>query len=94
MAIAGNAAVAHQAAIAQALRATGAIVQLESHEFQKILSKSVKPLVVTATGGLFSKNHQYLTSYKGLCFFCKSGTELRLPAEAEVIYSKKIWIPE
>lgn len=84
---------AQQAAIAQALKASGAIVQLESSEFQKILSKSEDPLVVTASGGVFSKNFQYLTNYKGLFFFCKSSAPIRLPSDAEVVHSKKIWIP-
>ena len=75
-------------------QASGAIVQLEQDEFRKILSKSESPLVVTALGGVFSKNYQYLTSYKGLYFYCKSDTPIRLPSGAEGVQSKKIWIPE
>jgi hypothetical protein len=29
------------------------------------------PLIVAATGGLFTKNYQFLMSYKGLTFFTK-----------------------
>jgi len=76
------------------IKASGAIVQLEQDEFRKILSKSESSLVVTALGGVFSKNYQYLTNYKGLCFYCKSDTPIRLPADTEVVQSKKIWIPE
>ena len=91
-AAAGSAA-AQQAAIAQAIKASGAIIQLEQDEFRKILSKNESPLVVTALGGVFSKNYQYLTSYKGLCFYCKSDTPITLSSDAEVVQSKKIWIP-
>jgi hypothetical protein len=89
---AGGAAAA-AAAIAQAIKASGAIVRVEPEDFVQILSRQKEPLVVQATGGFFSTNYQYLSSYKGLAFFCKSATPLELPAGCEVIQSKKIWIP-
>ncbi len=89
-AAAGGAAAA---AIAQAIKASGAIIQLEPSEFRKILSKSERPLVVTALGGVFSKNYQYLTNYKGLHFYSKSDTAIKLQADVEVVQAKKIWIP-
>jgi len=36
-------------------------------------------------GGLFSKNYQYLMSYKGIAFFTRSATELPLPGGAELV---------
>jgi hypothetical protein len=81
------------AAIAQAIKASGAIVRLESSEFQKLLIKIADPLVVIAKGGLFSTTYQYLTSYRGLAFYCKSSSPLELPGGSEVIQSKKIWMP-
>lgn len=90
---AGGAAAARAAAIAQAIKASGAIVQVEPDDFLMILSKADRPLVVMATGGFMKTNYQYLTGYKGLIFFTKSPTELMLPGGAEVIASKKIWIP-
>lgn len=88
-----GAAAAHQAAIASAIKASGAIVQLEPEGFIAILQKSKDPLVVYAEGGVFSVNYQYLTSYKGLIFFTKSQNPLRLPGGAEIVNAKKIWIP-
>ncbi len=88
---AGGAAV--YAAIAEAIKASGAIVRVEPEEFLKILRKVEKPLVVTAKGGFRKANHQYLTGYKGLVFYTKSPTPLMLPGGAEVITSKQIWIP-
>ena len=81
------------AAIAQAIKASGAIVRVEPEAFLEILSKVKDPLVVVAKGGFFKGNYQYLTGYKGLVFFTKSPTLLTLPGSAEVIDSKQIWIP-
>jgi hypothetical protein len=90
---AGGAGAAAAAAIAQAIKASGAIVRVEPEDFAQILSRQKEPLVVHATGGFFSTNYQYLSSYKGLAFFCKSPMPLELPAGCEVVIAKKIWIP-
>jgi hypothetical protein len=49
--------------------------------------------VVTATGGFFKTNYQYLTAYKGLVFYTKSPEPLLLPGDVELIAAQKIWIP-
>jgi len=89
-AAAGGAAAAAGAAIAQAIKASGAIVRVGPNDFMEILRRSERPLVVCATGGFFSTNYQYLSSYKGLAFFTKSPTELMLPGFAEMVWAKKI----
>jgi glycogen synthase len=86
-------AAAAAAAIAQAIRASGVLVRVSPNDFQKVLRKGEQSLVIYATGGLFKSNHQYLTSYRGFAFFTKSDTEIILPAGAETILAKKIWIP-
>ena len=92
MAHTGGAAAA--AAAANALKASGAIVSMRPSEFLKILRRgSGETVVVIAQGGIFSKNYQYLTSYKGLFFFTKSDEQLSLPSKTEVITANKIWIP-
>jgi hypothetical protein len=95
MAYAGGAAggAAAYAAIAQAIKASGAIVKVEPEDFQKILEKTKDPLVVVAKGGVFKANYQYLTGCKGLAFYTKSATPLPLPGDADVVASKQIWIP-
>lgn len=93
MATTGAAGGIAAAAIAQAIKASGAIIQLEPTEFLKILSKNEKPLVVTTLGGVFSKKYQYLTNYKGLHIYCKSDTVIKLHTDVEVVQAKKIWIP-
>jgi hypothetical protein len=81
------------AAIANAIKASGVLVRVEATDFERILSRTKEPLVVYTTGGVFAKNHQYLTSYKGLAFFCKSSKEINLPKGAEVIHAGGIWMP-
>lgn len=93
---AGGAAAAGGAAtmaIAEAIKASGVIVRVEPNEFLGILQRQPKPLVVHATGGFFSTNYQYLSSYKGLAFFTKSPAPLALPPDVEVVHARKIWIP-
>ena len=87
------AAAAAAAAIANAIKASGAIVNMEPADFTKVLSKADKPLVVMATGGVFKKNYQYLTGYKGLMFYTKSDQPLQFGGDVELIAAKKIWIP-
>lgn len=89
----GAAAAARAAAIARAIKASGAIVSLEPEEFLKILSEVERPLVVMATGGWLKTNYQYLVGHKGLVFFTKSPTPLILPGDAELVTARKIWIP-
>jgi hypothetical protein len=68
-------------------------VRLEPEEFAKILTRVKDPLIVIAEGGVFSKNFQYLLSYKGLTFFTKSAEALALPSGVEVVTADSIWIP-
>jgi hypothetical protein len=91
--VSAAAAAAAAAAIAQAIRASGVLVRVSADDFQKILRKSERPLVIYAKGGFFTSNHQYLSSYKGFAFFTKSATEIILPLGTEVIVANKIWIP-
>ncbi len=87
----GAAAVA--AAGAQAIKATGAIVRVESVDLQTLGERGDKPLVVMCRGGFFSSKYQYLMGDKGLVFYVKTATPLVLPAQTEVVEAKKIWIP-
>lgn len=81
------------AAIANAIKASGVLVNVSSADFESILRRSEKPLVICATGGFFGKKYLYLTSYKGFAFFTKSLSPLELPPKVETILAKKIWIP-
>jgi hypothetical protein len=87
----GGAAGAYVAMI-NAIKASGAIVEVEPNEFMEILIRAEEPLVVFSRAKWFVKN-KYMTSYKGLFFYTKTATLLPLPEEIEIVQSKKIWIP-
>jgi hypothetical protein len=89
----GGIAAAEEAAIANAIKASGAIVSVEPDDFEAILAKTEAPLVVLAQGGVFTTKYHYLTAYKGLIFYTKASTPLALPPKAELINARKIWVP-
>lgn len=94
MEVAATGAAAAATVIANSIKASGAIVKVEPKDFQQIMGKVNKPLVVRAIGGVIRKNYQYLTAYKGLIFYTKSPSELSFPSDVEIILAKKIWVPD
>ncbi len=76
----GAAAAAHH--IAQAIKASGAIVRVEPEDFLKILGQERRSLVISAPGGFLSGGYEYLTSYKGLAFFTHSPDPINLPVRS------------
>jgi len=89
-----NGAAAAAAAIAQAIKASGAIVRVEPADFMTILDKVENPLVVHSESRFFSTKYHYLTSYKGLIFYSKSVTPLMIRPSVETIRAKRIYVPE
>ena len=89
----GGVVAAAYAAMANAVKASGAIVRVENRDFMIILNKTKDPLVIYAKGNFITGKHQYLTAYKGLVFHTKSGDPLPLPSAAEIIHSNRIWLP-
>ena len=81
------------AVVAQAIRASGVVVQMSPQDFLTILGKSERPLVVAAPGRFLAPKYQYLTGYKGLAFYTGSREALRLPQNIELIEARSIWIP-
>jgi hypothetical protein len=92
-ATAGGAAAVAAVVIAQAIKASGAIVSVESTDFMTILDKVDRPLVVCSESKFISTKYHYLTAYKGLIFYTKSFSPLMLRPSIEVIRAKTIWIP-
>lgn len=88
-----TATAAGAAAIANAIKASGAIVRVSPHDFAAILEKAQEPLVVCAEGRFLSASYQYLTGYKGLVFYTKSKTPFTFSPEVELVMANKIWIP-
>jgi hypothetical protein len=92
MAAAGSEA-AIAATIVQAIKASGAIVQVEPRDFLILLAKCDKPLVVQARGLWPTYRHQYVFGYKGLVFYTKSKDPLQFSMGIELITAKRIWVP-
>lgn len=91
---ASAAAAGAAAARMQAIKASGAIVLVESNEFMRLVDREDGPLIVhAAPQGLFASKHQYLMSHKGLIFCAKSPIPLELPRDCEIVEARKIWIP-
>ncbi len=82
------------AAIANAIKASGVVVNVKPEDFAAILRRSERPLVITSEGGVFTTSYKYLTSYKGLAFYTKARAPLVLPADAEVIRAQGISVPQ
>jgi hypothetical protein len=80
------------AAIANAIKASGTLVEVEPDEFSKLVERNQEALVVHAPAGLFGNKHRYLMGYRGLAFFTDTGHEMPL-GTAQVVLAKKIWIP-
>jgi len=98
MAAAGGAAAAGAAgaaaAMANAVKASGVLIRLEPEEMQKVFARMSDPaVVVVGRTGVFTKKNQYLTSWRGLAFYCKTEQQLPLPPCAEVIAAKSVWVP-
>jgi len=94
---AGSAAAvaAAHAALVQAAKASGVIVNVEPEAFLIIAGKTRGALIVTSVNNVWRKKiHHYLTSYKGLAFYTKTTHELALPSSAELVFAKQIWIPQ
>ena len=86
-------AAAHQAAIAQAIKASGAIVRLEPPDFQRLVSRAEQPLVVVARSRFFGERWEYLFGHRGLVFYTKSKEPFSLSGRVEIIEAKSIWVP-
>jgi hypothetical protein len=92
--MAGEAAIAAaHAAMVQAIKASGVVVQMTPENFQSLLNTLENPLIVTSEGGFLKTIFQYLVSYKGLAFYTKTPVPLLLPSGAEVVAAKSMWMP-
>lgn len=87
----GAAAIA--VAIAEAVKASGAIVRLSPDDFRAIVDRASKPLVVLSESWFFGHAYHYLTGYKGFVFYAKSPEPLMLKSDIELVRAKRIWIP-
>ena len=89
----GAAGAAAAAAIANATKASGAIVKLPVEEFRKLLNRADSPLVVGAKGGFMYAKYRYLFNYRGIFFTTLSSETITLPSRTELVWANRIWIP-
>jgi hypothetical protein len=80
------------AAIATAMNSFNSYIVVEQSEFEQILARCDEPLVITFSGGFFSKKYRYVTDYKGYLFYTKLPHPLDLPPHAEVVQAKSVGI--
>ncbi len=90
---AAGAAAAAGAIVAQAIKASGAIIEVEAEDFQSLVNREEKPLIVVSRGGMFRKYNQYLAGCRGMFFYTRSKELLRFKGGTQVVQAKKIWIP-
>lgn len=88
---AGAGAAAYAAYIGNAVKAAGSIVKLEAATFTSLMARLEAPLIVHAKA--FPRKHVYVMPYRGLCLHTKVSAPLELPADAEVLEARKVWLP-
>lgn len=81
-------------AIANAIKSSGVVVEVEREDFLTILRQSEKPLIVHASSKILRTTHRYLTSYKGLAFYTKVSEPLDFLMSVELVEAKKIVVPD
>jgi len=93
--MAGDAGAAAAAAIANAIKASGAIIEVDPEVFMTILARErdSRPLVVMAKGGIIKTSYRYLAACRGFIFSTKSSDPLMLPGYVDIISARKIWTP-
>lgn len=88
-------AAAAQAAINEAIKASGAIIRIEAEEFKRLISKMEDGIVIEKdASGFLSSGYKYSTAYKGFIFYCKSVSAIPIPGRLEKIKARRIWIPQ
>jgi len=85
-----GAGMASGVAIATAMNSFNSHIVVEQSEFEQILARCDEPLVITFSGGFFSKKYRYATDYKGYLFCTKLPHPLDLPPNAEVVQAKSV----
>ncbi len=90
-----GAAAAAAIAIANAIKASGAIVEVDPEVFTTMLARERegRPLVIMAQSGFIRTRYRYLTACRGFIFSTESAAPLMLPGHADLITARKIWTP-
>jgi hypothetical protein len=76
-----------------ALRMNGAFVKLTPEDFQNLLNRNEGLAVVTTSTTFFGTTFTYVTSHKGLIFFCKTKSQLSVSTKHETILAQTVALP-
>jgi hypothetical protein len=77
----------------QALKMNGAFIKLTPENFQNLLNRNEGLAVVTSSVTFFGTTFTYVTSYKGLIFFCKTKSQLSIAGRHETIQAESLSLP-
>lgn len=78
----------------QAIRASGAIVEVAPKDFLELLSRAEKPLLVATRTGYIRRRFIYLMPYRGLVFVTRALEPLAIQTPVEVVRAEHIWLPD
>lgn len=78
----------------QALRMNGVFIKLTPEDFQNLLNRNEGLAVVTTSTHFFGTTFTYVTSYKGLIFYCKTKSQLSVSSKHESILAQSVALPQ
>jgi hypothetical protein len=77
----------------QPIKMTGVFIRLSPEDFQNMLNRNEGLAVVTTSTSFFGITYTYVTSYKGLVFYCKAKSQLSISSRHETIVAQTISLP-
>ncbi len=77
----------------QATKMNGVFVKFQPEDFQNLLNRNEGLAVVTTSTSFFGTTFTYVTSYKGLVFYCKSKHQLSIASRHETIQAQSVSLP-
>jgi len=77
----------------QALKMNGAFIKLTPEDFQNLLNRNEGLAVVTTSTSFFGTTFTYVTSHKGLIFYCKTKSQLSVSNKHEKILVQSVSLP-
>ena len=81
-------------ALGMASHGTSVVINTDPDVFLSVVERNKDGLVVMSESGLLRTKYRYLTSYKGLVFYCESAERLILSTNIELLTAASIQVPE
>lgn len=79
---------------AAANQGTSVVINTDPDVFLRVVERNKDGLVVMSQSGVLRTKYCYLTSYKGLTFYCESRERLTLSPNVELLAAESIQAPE